>query len=152
MVYSWKYAQGIPADVAGKRFEELEQTHGAITPAIIVEDARGEESPLHPAFEWDDAKAAEQYRLKQAGTMLRALVVTVEEAEKPKPTRAYVNISEVSEKQGRFIAVGRALSHEDTRQIVLMHALMELSQFRRKYADVEELADLFAAIERLKVA
>jgi len=149
MVYSWKYGMPVKAEVAGKRFEELQAKHGEITPKIVLDDARGVKSPLHPCFEWDDGKAAEQYRLQQAGLMIRALVVTVEDAEIPKPARAFVNVADVSEKQGRFIAISTALSKEETRRAVLARAMLELSQFRAKYEDLQELADVFKAIDKV---
>ena len=34
-----------------------------LTPELVVEDARPEESPLHAHFEWDDQIAGEQFRL-----------------------------------------------------------------------------------------
>jgi len=149
VVYSWKYNQAVSAEIAGKRFEELQAKHGEITPKIVLDDARGVKSPLHHCFEWDDGKAAEQYRLQQAGLMIRALVVTVEDAEIPKPTRAFVNVADVSEKQGRFIAISTALSKEETKRAVLARAMLELSQFRAKYEDLQELVDVFAAVDKL---
>ena len=149
MIYSWKYQQRISANVAGKRFEELEKIHGEITPRIVLDDARDENAVLHPCFEWDDSKAAEAYRLNQAGMMIRALVVTIEKTETPTPTRAYVNVSSMDEKQGRFISVQAALSDEELRTAVLTRAVMELSQFRRKYEDLQELADVFKAVDKV---
>ena len=149
MIYSWKYQQRISAEIAGKRFKELEAEHGEITPRIVLNDARDEKAVLHPCFEWDDSKAAEAYRLNQASLMIRALVVTVEKTETPTPTRAYVNVSSMDEKQGRFISVQTALSDEELRAAVLTRAVMELSQFRRKYEDLQELADVFAAVDKV---
>jgi hypothetical protein len=39
---------------------------GSIRPEQIVDDARDSQSPLHSFFEWDDAKAAAEWRLHQA--------------------------------------------------------------------------------------
>lgn len=149
MVYSWKYNQPVAAEIAGRRFEELEAKHGEITPRIVLDDARDENAPLHPCFEWDDNKAAEAYRLTQAGLMIRALVVTVEKTELPTPTRAFVNVSDIGEKQGRFVAVQKALSEEETRANVLARAFFELEQFRSKYEHLQELSDVFKAVDKV---
>lgn len=148
MVYSWSYNKPVAADVAGKRLEELAAVHGTITPKIILEDSRDEKAPLHPCFEWNDGKAAEAYRLQQAREILVSLKVTVEKGEKEIQTRAFVNVSMEDEKDGTFIAVGKALSAEDTRQVVLMRAMAELSYFRRKYETLTELSEVFLAIEQ----
>lgn len=43
----------------------------------VLADARDEESPLHPYFEWDDGVAAEQYRWQQAYGLVRRVKVTI---------------------------------------------------------------------------
>lgn len=148
MVYSWSYNKPVAAEVAGKRLEELTAIHGTVTPKIILEDSRDENAPLHPCFEWDDGKAAEAYRLRQAHEILISLKVTVESGEKEIETRAFVNIADKNEKSGEFIAVGAALSKEETRQAVLTRALAELTYFKRKYESLVELSDVFSAIDR----
>ena len=50
---------------------------GLLSPAQIVEEARDPASPLHDEFEWDDDSAAEQYRMAQAGALVRRLKLTV---------------------------------------------------------------------------
>jgi hypothetical protein len=47
---------------------------GRLTPEQVLTDARKKTSPIHDAFEWDDSKAAEQFRLSQA----RHLIARVE--------------------------------------------------------------------------
>jgi hypothetical protein len=51
-------------------FEIIEHNGGEITPKLIVEAARGPDSPLHAAFEWDDSKAAECWRERCARDIL----------------------------------------------------------------------------------
>lgn len=146
MVYSWSYQKPVAASVAGKRLEELAAVHGAVTPRIILEDSRDENAPLHKCFEWNDGKAAEAYRLQQAREILVSLKVTVEHSGKEIQSRAFVNISD--EKDGAFLAVSVALGQEDTKQVVLMRAMAELSMFRRKYERLQELSEVFSVVER----
>jgi hypothetical protein len=47
---------------------------GFITDEIVLEDARSESSPLHAAFDWDDAIATHADRLKQARELIEAVV------------------------------------------------------------------------------
>lgn len=48
---------------AEARLRKLALEHdGELSPAIVVDDARSSDSPLHEYFEWDDAVAAEKYR------------------------------------------------------------------------------------------
>lgn len=93
--YAWREGSrigGVKADRAASEFERIRKKHGALKPALIVEEARPEKAPLHPAFEWDDRKAAESFRQQQAATMVRALVV-VGEGEHER--REYVLVSDL---------------------------------------------------------
>lgn len=47
----------------------------ALTPPTVVEAARNPASPLHGLFEWDDGRAAAQYRLEQARRIIKTIVV-----------------------------------------------------------------------------
>jgi len=68
------------AEVLGSRFSALRRA-GEVSPARVVEDARPPESPTHPFFEWNDLKAAEEYRRGQAGHYLASVYVIPDGAE-----------------------------------------------------------------------
>lgn len=53
------------------------ETDGRLTPLAVVDDARRPDSPLHEFFEWDSDKAALQYQLDQARTLIRAVKVVI---------------------------------------------------------------------------
>lgn len=147
MVYSWKYELPIKAQVAGEFIEKLEEKHGKVTPRIILDASKTESAPLHNCFEWDDTKAAEKYRETQATAILRNLTVTVETVEEstPKTVRAFVK---ATEEKHSYISVISAMSNEKLRESLLQAAFDELRKFQRKYADLQELAEVFAAITK----
>ena len=150
MVYQWRWGAPVPAQAAGERFEELEREHGELTPRIVLDDARDESALLHPCFEWDDGKAAELYREKQAGYLIRNLEVKLERKEVPtKQFRAFVSILNADEKRG-YINLNKALSSHDTRQQALMDALKSLNAFRIKYEMFKELDSVIAAINEFE--
>lgn len=119
--FSTDRGYGVSADVAGRELDRINRLHGKVTSAAVVDEARPDDAPLHPAFEWDDAKAAERFRLNQASTLIRAVVVVPEPvaghsehrayvltqtAEDPKPV--YVKAEEVVQNPGLFAdALGR---------------------------------------------
>lgn len=49
----------------------IEQKHGRLTPALVVQEARDEAHPLHDKFTWDDSAAAIQWREQQAREIIR---------------------------------------------------------------------------------
>ena len=151
-VYAWKFGMKVPAQKAGECLEELESKHGALTPEIVLEESRDEKATLHPCFEWDNEKAAEGYRLYQAGQLLRNITIVIERDETPKQiTRAFVNISDNSAKEkGNFVSLSVAMSNDEYKAQVLKNARYELQTFKNKYAQYKELKKIFAAIDELE--
>jgi hypothetical protein len=66
---------GIDAQTAGSELDRIRRRDGTIRPDVVVDEARPEEAPLHPAFEWRDPVAAEQWREHQASTLIRVVRV-----------------------------------------------------------------------------
>ena len=112
-----------------KVYEEIGDQN--TTPEEVLEKAKDPASELHKCFEWDDTKAAEKYRLRQATLLITNLAVEVEIPEaKPIICRAYVNVSDT--KKGTFMKVDSAFKVEETREIVIERALRELRAFEEK--------------------
>jgi hypothetical protein len=68
-------ALGVDAQTAGSELDRIRRRDGTIKPAVVVDEARPEEAPLHPAFEWRDPVAAEQWREHQATTLIKVVRV-----------------------------------------------------------------------------
>ena len=150
MVYEWKFRQPVPAQKAGEYLNKLEKENGKLTAQLVLDESRDENALLHPCFEWDDAKAAEGYRLQQAGFIIRNITVKLEtSAGKKEPVRAFVNIGEKEQfkNKGEFVTFEIAMQNEEYRQRVLKYALDELKTFRTKYSTYKELSNIFKAIE-----
>ena len=148
MVYSWKeFGYGVDANTVGHIFEDIEKQYGKVTNEYVVQSAASEDSPIHSIFEWDDAVAGHKYRLAQATKLICNLTKEVEGDLEPKKVtvRAYVDVSETS--NGKFINVESAFQNADTKEIVLKRAKAELEMFKKKYANLTELADIIAEID-----
>ena len=146
--YSTGYRGRNNAQAMGEACERIER-RGTLTPAALVDEARPEDSPIHDSFEWDDAIAAEKYRCTQAGYYIRHLEAIPVDTGQPMP--AFVSATPVSAKDGTmgYVSIQTALASEPTRAIVLERAKRELAAFREKYEELEELADVFAAIDEV---
>lgn len=55
----------------------IEETRGKITPQLVIESAKNKKSVLHDYFEWDDSKAAQSWRVRQASSLLNNIKVNV---------------------------------------------------------------------------
>lgn len=156
MVYSWKagahHSPDVEVQAAGEELEKIRvKNNGRLENADVVEAARDKRSPLHPAFEWDDRKAATAYRLDQAGNLIRAIdvVITKDETE-AKPIRAFVSV--VRDKDRSYTSVQHALSDADLRAQVVAQAWAELEAWRKRHAELVEFAALFAAMDQARAA
>lgn len=147
MVYRFKssgYLSGAYAQAAGEQCEELAR-EGRLTAKNLVEINRPEDAPLHKAFEWRDGVAAENWREHQARHIIGSLELVREEAQ---PVRAFFNIVR-SEPEYKHIET--ILQREDDTERLLRTALGELSAFQRKYHQLKALANVFAAIDQLRI-
>src|SRR5262245_7390575 len=112
MVYQFRTGArvaGGDAQTAGDELARIQLRDGKIETATVVDEARPDEAPLHPVFEWDDAVAGEQYRLQQARLLVRAVEVAPEKKDE-EPLPAFVHVRAVSTDepgyyQSSFVAV-----------------------------------------------
>lgn len=147
MIYKFKSGTRlkVSAQAAGELCAELE-AQGRLTPHEVVEASRPEDAPLHSAFEWDDAIAAERYRETQAGYIIRSVEVVVEGTSKP--TRAFVSLA-VTENEREYREISHVLRIKSDRERLLDEARRELAAFKHKYEVLEELTEVFAAIDKV---
>lgn len=151
MVYQYKPTMqlSVPAQVAGETLDRL-RLKGPLTPARVVENATPETSPLHPLFEWDDAKAATAHRETQARYLLRAIVTTYGEESEEKTVRAFVSIKE--DDGGVYENVYDVMQNPLYRNQVISRARSELEQWARRYRNLEEFSHVVGFIEGLDAA
>ena len=125
---------------------EIERAYGQITPVDVVTSARDPKSPLHRHFEWDDSEAAEQWRLAQARTLIASVRVKLQSAPERPPLRAFVHIPSPLP---HYESAKLAMSDPVKRDMILRRALTELDSFKRRYAELSELSQVFDSIDAL---
>lgn len=141
------------APIVGEALARLEDTHGSITPEIVLADARSPKSDLHQFFEWDDGVAAEKWRREEARKLIAAIVVVYEPTggkSKPQEIRAYYSVSRDEDEPRSFVATARIMSDEKMRAELIANALRDLARWEERYKSLKEFAEVFAAIRKLK--
>lgn len=76
--YQWKMkglAKGVDPSRAAEELHRLQDIYGQLSPEIIVNEAKNPNSILHPVFEWNNTKAAFNYRLQQARILLNNIQI-----------------------------------------------------------------------------
>jgi hypothetical protein len=67
---------GFTADEVGQELERIRKANGGkLATETVVAEATPEDALLHNHFEWDDLKAGHEYRLIQARTLVKVVVV-----------------------------------------------------------------------------
>lgn len=136
--------------------EVLQDTYnrrGALTPAGLVDDARGDAHPLHTRFEWDNAVAGDRYREVQAAQIIRSVKITYSETpEGEKSVRAFLSVKRDPDDdlgaQSSYEPTEKVLTSDFQRELVLREFEREWRTFRARYSHLAE----FAALIRREVA
>lgn len=117
-----------------------EKGGGVLHPKAVIEAARPESSPLHTHFEWDDDKAAEDYRLWQARALISQVRVhLVTPSGKKVASQVFVSLKSDRDKGGYRTMVD-VLSHKDMRNELVRDALTDMQNFTQRYNTLRELA------------
>ena len=142
-INSWKINNSpVSADVANAEFDRIYEKFGELTAKQVVNENRSATAPLHACFEWDDAAAAERYRERQAGDMIRCLV-TIREPEtggEPIVIRSIVKTTE------KYEPITVSIRAEEKYAVLLQDALNDAKWFMKKHANLVELQAVFEAM------
>ncbi len=155
VLYEWApgYSfRGTNATKAGKELERLrENNDGELTPGEVVKSAKPKRSPLHDAFEWNDAKAARQARKITADNMIRNCRI-VEQVNGHETVRAYVYTRVPMKdggKRGFYTTPAIISDNEQMYNETLKRARGQLKSFRDRFKFIAELTSVFEAIDKL---
>jgi len=123
----------------------MEKHAGVLHPQHIVTFAKNPKTALHSRFEWDDGSAAEKYRIDQARQIIRVFVEVSED--NVTRVRAFVSLPSDREAGGGYRKTTDVMSEVERRAELLRMAIRDLQAFKRKYAALEQLAQVFAAAD-----
>lgn len=138
----------VPAAVAARCLQEIEDEHGEVTPALVLQAAEDPRHPLHPCFEWDDELAAKQHRLAQAGEIVRSVrvrYVTETGERRSQPVRLSVVREETH--QRAYLSVSKVQSERCYREQVMAEARAALQGWIVRYSTIAELAGVVEAVK-----
>jgi hypothetical protein len=151
-VYQFKPQSRLKGDPqkVGEAIEDIIDRRGTADPEDIVEAARPKKNVLHSYFQWEDSKAAQEYRLQQARHLLRSIVTVKSEGlEITSPMRGFVSVraaaddaqedNQDGEPVGSYTTLANAVRIVRYREQMLTGALRDLDAYRMRY---QLLADL----------
>ena len=131
--------------------EIIEKRTGTLRPVDVVKYAENPNTELHSKFVWDDSKAAHAYRIVQAQHIIRVTVSVIDDSRSNKMQRVYVSLpSDRTNGGGVYRTLVSVMSDDTKRSELLKLAMKEAIAFKEKYNQLEELSELFLAIDNIQ--
>ena len=93
------HIKGVDPSTACEELSRIHDKHDGLRNEDVLDESRPEEAPLHPIFEWDDSLAAEEWRKKQAGDVVRAVRIVQPEGH-TEPVFIHVKVCDAYLKAG----------------------------------------------------
>lgn len=140
--------------IVASELRSIEQESSIITPTLVVQRAQAKTSPLHNFFEWDDSRAAENFRLWQARQLIATVYVVPSDSPDSEPVRAFVNVvseeeDSLIEDQGYVWSPGLD-SRPNYKLQVIGYARQQLMIWRKKFGAYKEFFGVVKEIDALK--
>jgi len=141
------------AQVYGAFLSVLHRDNARLTPPLVVEKAKDEDSPIHECFEWEDGKAAYSYRLWQARNLINHITIRIETEdgnEEGAEVRAFHHITISMEDSAKsYVPLSMVIESEDYTNQIIQRALREVQNWRMKYNQYKQLKPIYDAIEKV---
>lgn len=153
--------------VVGEYLEETRaKYHGVLTSASLLDESRDKNALLHDCFEWDDSKAAEKHRMRQASTIINMVQVTIVKdypktidtnvsimRNSPKKVDMYSSIRRGKTRPGNdsfgFVRTQDGLKDPEIRSQILTKAKRQLDYWAEKYRHLMEFDQVVQEIDKL---
>ena len=147
-IIKWSLKDLYKAD-ACKCYEEIQQIGEEVKPEQVLDKARDSKTELHKCFDWDDSSAAEKYRLEQARSVIRHLIIIKrdDEDEGKEPVQFRVMLKNDRKYDSGYKQTIVMVKDEDEYRKLLEQAYSELHAFKQKYSCLSELAEILALID-----
>lgn len=128
------------------------ESAGLLNPQAIVNwAAMHEDSALHAEFEWDNRRAGAEYRVIQARELIQRVKIEIQVGDdKLIRVRKYSSLPSNRGQDGGYSRTEEVLADKRQRDELLRVALTELNTLRKKYEHLQELAQVFAALDAVK--
>jgi hypothetical protein len=124
---------------------------GMLKPKAVVDAARPARNPLHSLFQWDDTKAAEEYRLWQAREIITYVLTVVTAPGGNVEVQAYVSLRrDRGAPGGGYRDISAVMANKQMRHELLMEAERDFETWHNRYILLRELVPVFEAMARVR--
>jgi len=153
MRFQWRdgsRVRGITAEAAAKRIEFLrKRLKRDVRPDDILKDAKHADSPLHPAFDWDDSVAAQKWRIHQAGHILMSVEIVPKQGDdEGEPVRAFVRVQR-GESKPAYCGIVEAMNDPSIKEQLMRTLESEAKNFADRARRYKRFAKIVEAIDEV---
>ena len=122
---------------------DIHQERGTLTAALLVEESRPPEHPLHSRIGHDRPAEEMKYEamLARAGQLLR-VVKLPDDPSRPHDLRAFVAIRGAGSRAAEYVPTEKAMGDEVSGRILLASMEREWKSFKRRWEHMSEFASL----------
>lgn len=140
----YKTRQGSPfkeedAQIIG---EFIDSTSDKSTKGILEAVRNNPDCAMYKYIEWDDTKAADEYRLQQIRNIVEHIIIEVRQIGNHLPIRAFYSIREIGDSEPKYVSMETAFDNVSYRQQIIERAKSELRNWAERYSQYEELSSL----------
>lgn len=128
----------VSAEVAGKELDRIRRQPGGLQARAVVDASASEEAPLHAIFEWENGKAADEYRLIQARNLIRS-VQAIGDDEVARSV--YIHVPRLTVGEGNYQRADTLAEHVDAFTLAMAEALKNLSAAQARVNELSRLSD-----------
>lgn len=124
------------------QLQAIYDERGLLTPQLVLDEARDPDHPLHTRFVWDDAVAAERYRLEQAHELIQSVKVVYKKGGRggERSVRAYQAVR--SPAGYAYRPTEEVARDELATEIVLRDMERDWKQLKARYGHFQEFVQL----------
>lgn len=131
--------------------KQLSATHdGRLTPEIVFEAAKPQNSPLHDAFEWDINKAAYAHWMDTARELIRSVRLEIVEGERTLIVPYFVRDPEAKDNEQGYAETLRISNDAERARLALLHEIRSADGHLARAVNLAEFFGLQAAVVSLR--
>ena len=124
---------------------QIYQQSGEISPSTLVAKAKPKSSPIHNAFEWDDTKAGDEWRLLQARQWIRRVEIIYEDRTEQLIHVPVVRYNEgepdaYEGREGCYKPISVVAKNVDEFELAIQETLSRLNAAKRAYSSLKAVA------------
>ena len=135
--YVWRESSrfnGVDANDAAPVLHQIAERDGSIQAQVVVDEAKPKTSPIHPAFEWKDGVAANEYRKWQARQLVKSVRAVKDE---PRDPSEPIAVKAVVETNPAFIFAGNGREESPRGYYPAVQIISDLDLFQRAMEEAQ---------------